>query len=169
MDTLHRSLDIWLEKYSSDLTDNDKKYLRTASNQNPCKMAEFCMSMKVHKKLQKTRPIVCCVGTFMNHWSKWLDFYLRKLIPFIPTYTQDTSTVLDFLRTIQPQLPPNTMLFTADADLMYTNIDTDHALQEIGDWLEGIKDDPLFPKTMAICSHQRSHGANHEIQHFQIS
>jgi hypothetical protein len=78
MDTLHRSLDIWLEKYSSDLTDNDKEYLRTASNQNPRKMAEFCMRIKVHKKPWKTRPIVCCVGTFMNHWGKGYSVLLAN-------------------------------------------------------------------------------------------
>ena len=145
MDLLRRALELWISKYNEDLTMGDRVYLRTARNIAPNKLAKFRMSMKVHKSPWKTRPIVCCVGTWMNNWSKWLDYYLRKLTPFIPTYTRDTGTVIDFIRTIK-DLPPNAKLFTADADSMYTNIDTTHAIQVIGDWLESIKDDPAFPK-----------------------
>ena len=145
MNLLRRALELWITKHRADLTKGDKIYLRTTRNLTPNKLAKFRMSMKVHKSPWKTRPIVCCVGTWMNNWSKWLDFYLRKLTPFIPTYTRDTGTVIDFIGTIQ-DLPPNAKLFTADADSMYTNIDTTHAIQVIGDWLEEIKVDPAFPK-----------------------
>jgi hypothetical protein len=39
------------------------------------------------------------------------------------------------------------MLFTADADSMYTNIDTDHAIEVIGNWLFKSKTTQLFPNT----------------------
>ena len=145
MSLLRCTLDHWVSKFHSTLKTGDKQYLRTVMNLAPGKLAKFRMPMKVHKTPFKTRPIVCCVGTFMNTWSRWLDYYLRMLTPFIKSYTKDTSTVIDFVWNIS-DLPPNAMIFTADADSMYTNIDTDHAIKVIGDWLFKIKDDPAFPK-----------------------
>ena len=149
MSLLRRTLEHWMSKFYSTLTKGDKQYLRTAMNLAPDKLAKFRLTMKVHKTPFKTRPIVCCVGTFMNAWSRWLDFYLRMLTPFVKTYTRDTSTVIDFVRNIS-DLPPNAMIFTADADSMYTNIDTDHAIEVIGTWLFKIKDDPSFPKNWPL-------------------
>ena len=54
--------------------------------------------MKVHKNPWKMRPIVCCGGTFMNDWSKWLDFWLQKLKHFVPTFLKDGQTLLDDLK-----------------------------------------------------------------------
>jgi hypothetical protein len=103
------------------------------------------MSMKVPKQPFKTRPIVCCVGTFMNYWSQWLDYYLCQLTPFVKTYMRGTRTVIDFLKDID-DLPPTATLFTADAKSMYTNIDTSHTIKVIRNWLDEIKNDPAFPK-----------------------
>ena len=101
---------------------------------NPTKLARFRMTMKIHKTPFKFRPIVCCAGTFMNDWSKWLDYQLQKLKPFIATYLQDSQ---QFLPKNKPLLlPPNTCLFTADANSMYNNIDIEHAIKVIGWWLD---------------------------------
>jgi len=81
------------------------------------KVARFRMSLKAHKNPYKMRPIVCCVGTFMNALSKWLDFWLQKLKPFVPTYIKDSTNLLDLLDELGPP-PPNARLFTADANSM---------------------------------------------------
>ena len=47
----------------------------------------------------------------------------------------NSDELIDMMRALGP-LPPGAKLFTADATSMYTNIDTDHAIQVIGDWLE---------------------------------
>ncbi|KAL7523170.1 hypothetical protein ACHAXR_000053, partial [Thalassiosira sp. AJA248-18] len=80
------------------------------------------------------RPIVCSAGTFINNLSCWLDYHLQKLKHLIPTYIKDSNQLLDIIKEQGP-LPPNAKLFTADANSMYTNIDTDHALEVISEWL----------------------------------
>jgi len=91
------------------------------------------MTAKVHKNPWKTRPIVCCTGTVMNDWSKWLDYWLQKLKSHIPTYVKDSQSVFDDLKTIK--VPPNAKIFTADTTAMYNNIDTEHAITVISWWL----------------------------------
>ena len=89
---------------------------------------------------------MCCAGTFINNLSRWLDYWLQKLKPFIKTYLKNSTSLLDMLERLG-QLPPNAWLFTADANSMYTNIDTDHAIEVIGMWLDSLKDQlpPDFP------------------------
>ena len=98
----------------------------------------FRMTLKVHKTPYKFRPIVCCAGTFLNCLSKWVDYHLQKLKRFIPSYLKDSGDLLDHLSSFH-RLPYNAFLFTADAQSMYTNIDTDHALQVIGEWLDELQ------------------------------
>ncbi|KAL7552672.1 hypothetical protein ACHAWF_015901, partial [Thalassiosira exigua] len=121
------------------ITKAEATYLQRAVDQYPTQFARFQMSIKAHKKPWKTRPIVCCVGTFMNYLSRWLDFWLQKLKPLVDTYLRDSQDLLAQLRELGP-LPPGAKLFTADANSMYTNIDTDHAIDVIGAWLDSLGD-----------------------------
>ena len=86
-------------------------------------MSEFC---------PKRNPIQLCFAIHLNYW-------LQKNKPFIATYIKDSGQLLDLLQDLGP-LPSNARLFVADANLMYTNIDTDHALKVISEWLESIID-----------------------------
>ena len=106
------------------------------------------MTAKVHKNPWKTRPIVCCAGTVMNDWSKWLDYWLQKLKPSIPTYVKDSQSVLNDLKTIK--LPPNARLFTADATAMYNNIDTEHAITVISWWLNDMDTNDKLPPNFPL-------------------
>ncbi|EJK44842.1 hypothetical protein THAOC_36589 [Thalassiosira oceanica] len=115
---------------TGELTEADYIYLNRAYGVED-RLARFRMTLKVHKiPNPKMRPIVCCAGTRMNHISKWLDFQLQRLKPFVPTYIKDSHDLLAKLRNIGG-LPPNARLFTADAVSMYTNIDTEHAIRVI--------------------------------------
>lgn len=149
MQLLRQAQEMWISRHRSSLTKGDVKFLETARSRARDKIAKFRMSIKVHKTPFKTRPIVCCVGTFMNYWSRWLDFYLRKLTPFVKSYVKDTRSIVNYVRGIK-DLPPNAMLFTADAQSMYTNIDTNHAIEVIGEWLNTIKSEQNFPKNWPI-------------------
>ena len=122
-------------------------FLRRALKKYPNKFARFRMSMKVHKKSAqfntpfKFRPIGCCVGTFINDWSRWLDWQLQALKPYIESYLQDGFQLIDELQDFE--LGPNDFLFTADANSMYTNIDTDHAIKVISLLLDELV--PILP------------------------
>ena len=103
------------------------------------------MTAKVHKTPLKMRPIVACCGTFMNDWSQWLDYWLQQLKSSVPTYVKDSQQVLDEVKTLN--LPPTAKLFTCDANAMYNNIDTDHAITVISWWLTDLDtrhQTPLF-------------------------
>ena len=68
---------------------------------------------------------MCCVGTFINCMSKWLDHWPQKLKPYGKGYIYDSGQVLKDLDKID-EVPSNAMLFSADTQSVHTNIDTQH-------------------------------------------
>ncbi len=112
-------------------------YLQRAIDTNPDQFARFRMSLKAHKNPWKMQPIVCCAGTFLNNLSCWLDYWLQKLKPLVPTYICDSNHLLDLLKSIG-MLSPGTNVFTTNTNYMYTNIDTNHAIKVITLWLESL-------------------------------
>ena len=69
-----------------------------------------------------TCPIVACVGTFTEVFSKWLDYQMKRLLPLSSSYIKDSNELLLRLKPLE-KLPSNARLFTSDAKAMYTNID----------------------------------------------
>ena len=134
---LRYQVSIFLSKFQDDISAAEYTFLREATFKYPDKLARFRMSLKAHKTPWKMRPIVCCAGTFINCLSRWLDYWLQKCRPFVTTYLKDSGQLLDVLQDIG-ELPPTAKLFTADATSMYTNIDTNHAIDVIGKWLDSI-------------------------------
>jgi hypothetical protein len=139
--------DAWLSKYRPRrdkeppadhicITNAEETFLRRAKSRNPDRLARFRCTAKVHKDPWKVRPIVCCAGTWINDWSKWLDYWLQEIKQHVPTYLKDSQQVLDELKLID--LPPGAKLFTCDANSMYNNIDTEHAIEVITWWLNDL-------------------------------
>lgn len=127
-----------MSEYKHLLSKAEYTYLYRALRKYPEeKYARFRMSLKAHKTPWKMRPIVCCAGTFLNGLSKWLDFQLRELKQFIPSYLKDSNDLLRQLKSLG-HLPPNARLFTMDAVSMYSNIDTNHAIEVIGEWIDSL-------------------------------
>ena len=100
------------------------------------KQARLRMIATVHKFPFRMRPIVCCAGSIMNAWRKLSDYRLQKLKPSVPTTVKDSQQVLD--KTASLTLPPGAKLFAADANSMYNNVDTDHAIKLITWWLRDL-------------------------------
>jgi len=98
------------------------------------KLARFRMTIKIHKDPFKFHPIVSCAGTAMNDLSKVVDHYLRMLLPHVKLYLRDGQQLINDFKPIR--LPPNARLVTSDANSMYNNIDTLHAIQVISWWLD---------------------------------
>ena len=87
---------------------------------------------------------MCYSGTLLNCLSQWLDYCLQTLKPHIASHIKVCSLLLE--RITKPgTLMPDSYLFTADADSMYTNIDTKHALEVIGIWLDSLDLPDSFP------------------------
>ena len=130
----YRPLD---ERTSNRITQAEEHFLYESSRRYKLKWARFRLTIKVHKDPWKTRPIVCCAGTLLNQLSKWLDFWLQKLKPFVPSYIKNSDELIKKLNKLG-RCPLNARLFTADADSMYTNIDTPHAIEVISKWLDNL-------------------------------
>jgi hypothetical protein len=77
---------------------------------------------KVHKVPMSLRPVVSTSSSFLSVFSVWLDFKMKELLPFVQSYIQNSSKVVDDLKLLH--IPEGTLLFSADAKSIYTNIDT---------------------------------------------
>ena len=141
---LRYKINVFIAKWKKHISPAEWTYLHEATFKYPSKLARFRMTLKAHKKPWKMRPIVCCAGTLMNCLSKWLDYWLQKLRPHVSTYIKDSNDLINKLKSLG-LLPPNAWVFTADANSMYTNIDTAHALLVIGLWLDSIDLPEGFP------------------------
>ena len=142
---LRYKINVFISKWKDRISPVEYHFLRKDIDQHRGKLANFCMSLKAHKKSWKMRPIVCCSGTLLNCLSQWLDYWLQTLKPFIDSYIKKNSShLVERLRELG-LLTPNSYLFTADAVSMYTNIDTKHALEVIGIWLDSLNLPDSFP------------------------
>jgi len=105
---------------------------------------------KVHKSPLSFRPVVSCVNSFPSIFSTWLDFRMKQLLQFIPSYIKDSKSLISELKTLE--IPPGAKLFTADATAMYTNIDVDTGLLAFQTLFSTYKDliPPTFPTEMFL-------------------
>ena len=93
------------------------------------------MMPKVHKKPDwKTRPVTSGVFSVLEPLSKYLDVQLQKVVFLCPAYLKDSWHFLTDIRDLTNLR--GCSLITADAVLMYTNINTEHAIEVIRLWFE---------------------------------
>jgi hypothetical protein len=114
---------------------------------------QFCGTFKVHKPDKKMRPVISCVNSIPEIFSKWIDHHLKTLVEsnLLPTYMKDSEQLqCSLLKAFPNGLPPHARLFSVDAVAMYSNIDTAHGLSVIADWLQLYKADlpANFPSDM---------------------
>jgi predicted DNA-binding protein YlxM (UPF0122 family) len=144
-----KELKTLVTSYDYLLSKAEKTYFEHFYHLNYC-MTQFFITMKIHKNPMGTHPIVSCCDSFIEGFSIWLDFKMKSLIKFVPTYVQDSYQVLREMKDLD-KLPHNVRLFTANVVSMYTNINTKHGIQVFREWLMDLKDDlpsdfpmPLF-------------------------
>jgi hypothetical protein len=121
------------------------RFLQTSIDKYKDKPTRFRLTIKVHKQPWKTRPIVCCAGTMLNGFSRWIDYWLQRLKPLIPSFIKNSEQLINDLQSLG-ELPPGALLFKADAESMYTNIDTEHAIAVISHWLDGLSSKSQLPE-----------------------
>jgi hypothetical protein len=134
MQLLQEMLNKWLEKYSISIDKRDFNYLNRSIDPDHIKdpFSHFYITAKVHKKPWKPRPIVSYCGSYCGSYlhglGKWLDQQLQPIAKIMPSYISSSFDLVDSLKKIKIN-PLRDKIFTADANSMYTNIDTNHALQ----------------------------------------
>jgi len=101
---------------------------------------------KVHRTPMQLRPVVSCVNSFPSIFSSWLDFRMKELLHWIPSYIKNSTELIKDLWSLN--LPRGAKLLTANATSMYTNIDTTTGLQTFIKLFDRYKDciPNSFPK-----------------------
>ena len=124
-------------------------FLRRGYKRDRGRMAKFYTMVKMHKDPHELRPIVATCGTVLSNLSKWLDYKLKKLLPFITTYIKDSNDLRRKLKQLG-RLPENARLIAADAIAMYPNIKTEHALDIVRMFLEELAREGKLPRYFDI-------------------
>ena len=95
---------------------------------------------KVHKTPWAVRPIVSVSGSTTHGLGRWLDQQLKPIVQKLPSYISSSFELKKRLQRTK-FTPSRVSMFTCDAVSMYTNIDTDHALEKIA----------VFLRTSPLC------------------
>jgi hypothetical protein len=88
---------------------------------------------KVHKTPITLRPAVSSINSLLAVFSNWLDYKLKELLPLVKSFVKDTTTVIKEIKELN--LPQEVLLFSADANSMCTNIETNLSITAIHDFL----------------------------------
>ena len=91
--------------------------------------------IKIHKTPWIIRPIILCTVSRMHPIGVWDEIKFQQVATDMPDYFKDSKFLKEQLTTMD--LPPGTMLPTADAMSMYTNIQTHPALNQIAQYFNG--------------------------------
>jgi hypothetical protein len=94
----------------------------------------FYAMPKMHKTPWASRPVVSGVCSVMKALSIWLDVQLQSVVHLCPCYLKDSWHFLNDIRNLKDL--QGCRLVTADATAMYTNINTDHAIDILDRWFE---------------------------------
>jgi hypothetical protein len=113
---------------------DDRTFLQRMLEQNDGSLPYFYLIAKIHKTPWTTRPIISTCGSYVEGLGRWADLQLKAIIKYLPFVAKSSPDVLQEMQAL-PALPDGARFFTADAQSMYTNIDTTHALDVINAFL----------------------------------
>jgi hypothetical protein len=119
----------WIVRHKDVLTKNERKSISHCINTNKDPFAAFYLTMKVHKTPLKSRPIVSCSGSLLSALGKLVDDKIKIFAHRKPAYFKSRQDLQKKLSAMV--IPPHTFFFTADAESMYTNNDTNRVLAYI--------------------------------------
>ena len=141
-----RFLQSWLEQFTTgDIPKDPFSY--------------FYLLAKIHKTPWKTRPIISYSGSILHGLGKWLDSQLQLICQRLPFFLASSRQLVKQLATVNPI--HTSRLFTCDAVSMYTNINTEHALFEIANFVRQsplileleLEPEPIIAATEIIMKH----------------
>jgi hypothetical protein len=98
-------------------------------------LSEFYVTVKIHKTPWATQPIFAQSGSLLHGLGRWVDQQLQPICKKLPTYISSSASLKTKLDDLQVPHAARTRLFTMDAVSMYTNTETDHALEVIATYL----------------------------------
>ena len=81
------------------------------------------------------RPVNCQCGSLSTVVSKYIDYYLQKLVKLVPSYFNRSQKVVDACKEVGI-INLNTPLSSSDAVNMYSNIDHIEGIDTIEKYFE---------------------------------
>ena len=138
----------WTRRNSNVLTRQQRAYLRYHLRHNKTPWSYFYLTMKVHKEPWTTRPVVSYSGSLLYALSVIVERQLQQVAQLQPSYISNSKHLKGLL--LSTPLPPNAILFTADANSMYTNIRTQAAMIIITKYLKEYQDDKELPPSTTV-------------------
>ena len=132
--TIEQDIQSWLKSHKKALDKDAIAYIEDHLRRNRhAPFGKFYTMYKIHKPRTSTgfptRPVCSDVSSLPHGLGKWVDTQLQPIARAQPSFFQDTYSLKHLLSNIE--IPPNALLFTADAKSMYTNIRTGPALAHI--------------------------------------
>ncbi len=97
-----------------------------ASSSAPCR---FYIIPKVHKTPPSSRPIAAACNYVTTPLSRRVTPYLQTMVNRLPEVVKNSTVFLRMLSKIPQPLPANALLFAADVESLYPNIETQWAMQ----------------------------------------
>ncbi len=137
-ETIDQEIRQWLSSHKRVIDKDARHYIENHLHENRnSPFGQFYILYKIHKpptpQGYPTRPVCSDVSSLPHGLGKWVDTQLQPIAHAQPSYFQDTYCLKQLLSSIE--IPPNALLFTADAKSMYTNIRTKPALDHISNLL----------------------------------
>ncbi|KAL7524310.1 hypothetical protein ACHAXR_000518, partial [Thalassiosira sp. AJA248-18] len=103
----------------------------------------FYLLIKLHKSPISTRPVCSDCASLPHALGQWVDEQLQPIVKAQPTYFKNSYELKQELDTMT--LPANASLFTYDAVLVYTNINTDDCIERLSKFLSSREQTDRFP------------------------
>jgi hypothetical protein len=113
-----------------------------ASTRNSRPGRFYCLP-KIHKPGVPGRPVCSCSGSLCENSSIIIDWFLKPLLPSIPSYLRDSYDFLDRLRSYGP-LPADSLLVTLDVVALYPSIPHQDGLAALRSFLSDSRFDSKF-------------------------
>ena len=129
------------KKYSSWLTEEHEKYFIRSFKKHSCfdgsRTSLLYLLWKVHKQKSSTGPVISSCGPFSKIFSVYVDEMLKWLVQdVLLSYLISSDQLVCILSQEFPAaLPFGAMFFSIDAVGMYSNIDTEHGIKIIREFI----------------------------------
>ena len=130
-----------LHEYNKYTSEDEMRYFKRGFAKNK-RIPQFYGLPKVHKEKlpMPFRPVVSQCGSVFSVLSTFIDYVLQSSTNSIPSYTLNSTSLLDDIDSLGP-LPPSARLFTSDATSMYSNIHPEEALPILKAYLDEFGDE----------------------------
>ena len=129
----------------------DESTYSNLQTKNP-RIPTFYLLPKIHKKDNPGRPIVNDIGSVTAKISAYVDTFLRKYTPRIPSYIKDTTHFLNLLK--HQKIQSRDLLVTIDIKSLYTNIPHTEGITAITRMIEDTGLDTLHKMFICNFTHQ---------------